>query len=397
MSGDGPTAQELCRMLRKRRFRAEAAVSMAEALAKIEQYTPSLVLIDFHLADGTGVELASRLRDMPRTAKLPVLMLATAFQAEHYRAHLGPEGPQGWLHKPVDESTLAKAVQLWIGARVRDRSRPVESGEIESTRSLPEGGGTFAELPVARVLVLAGRRGRGQLVIERHEHWLRISLKKDAIEGVSSSYIDAISLGRMLLLSGRINSDALRDAQPAVAAGTRLGEWLIEHGLLTKEELYQHLRQQITVKLTDLFSWRWYDAAWTYDPTDLPLNEHVAEHLGLKDIVFTGIAKYYDRDRLEMIFTKRRRLQRPLIPTTPHVDDLPVAARRILQAADGRSISAQVRARAGMEVLRFYQIVYALWVLDLVRFGDPVEDKGRTVGLDDELFFAARETVGKSR
>ncbi len=391
VSGDGQMAGELCRVLQKRRFRAEATDGMAEALAKVSHRTPSLIIVDFHLADGSGVELVHRLRKMKYTVRVPIIMLATAFQAEHYRVQLGNEGPQDWIRKPIDENVFSRAVQQWIGVEVRD-SQPRAGMGVEETNRVLGDEGTFADLPFARVVVLAGRRGNGRVLIKRHDQWLRIWLENKEIAGLASSYIDATSLGHLLVVHGRISRDTLAEAQPAIAEGKRLGQWLIENNQITENELLEHLHRQMTAKLENLFSWSWYDAKWAYEPATQPANIHVARHMGIRDIIFTGIARHYDRDRLEMIFAKRHRLRRPIIPTTPFVDELPVAARRVMRAADGRSVPGAVRTHAGMEVVRFYQVLYALWVLDLVRFGDPVEVDSSGRGFEGETFPASRET-----
>jgi CheY-like chemotaxis protein len=375
VSGDDQTAQELVRLLRKLRFRADAVSGIAEAQNAIGRRAPSLFVVDFFLQDGSGLELIRELRANRRTAKVPVLMLATPFQAEHYRNHPTGPGPQDWLHKPIDENRLTASVVKWVGVEIKE---DVFQEEVESDhpRELAESG-AFSDLPFARVLVLAGRRGAGRLCVQRGEQWLRIWVSGEVIEGLASSYISDSSLGQLLVQQGRISRYTLAEAQAAIAAGTRLGEWLCQGGFLSSDELNEQLQRQMLEKLTALFSWRWYDAEWRYERLAEFTGAHVRSHIPVKKITFDGIARYYDRDRLEMIFSKRERLRRPIIPTRPFYDDLPVAARRLLNAADGLSSPVQVRARAGMELLRFYQTLYSLWVLDLVRFGEP-----RKLGVD---------------
>jgi CheY-like chemotaxis protein len=371
VSGDGQTAQELCRMLRKLRFRAEPAGSMAQALSIINRRPPALLLVDFYLNDGSGLELVHQLRGARRTAKIPVLMLATTLQAEHYRAHLASAGPQDWLHKPLDEDRLAGAVTQWVGVEISDAA-PKDEIEIDPAPALADSGAISA-LPFARVLVLAGRRGAGRVCVERRSQWLRVWVSGETVNGLSSSFISDMSLGQMLIVQGRVSRYIIAEAQQQIAAGKRLGEWLCEHGYLTPAELEQQLRDQAMQKLTAVFSWRWYDACWQYEAATEPGEIQVHTAIPLRDVIFAGIGQHYDRERLEMIFSKRERLRRPLIPTTPHTGELTVPARRLLNAADGHTTAAQVRTRAGMELLRFYQTLYALWVLDLIRFGEPVK------------------------
>lgn len=371
VSGDAQLSEELIQLLRKLRLRGEAAHSTSQALQMINRRTPSLVIVDFILADGSGLEFIRQLRLTRFAARIPVLMLATNFQAEHYRTHHNGPGPQDWLYKPIDEERLGNAVMQWVGVEVKEAFVP-EHHDPDPGRLLTEQG-TFRELPFARVLVLAGRRGVGCLAIRQREQWLQIGLAGDRLTGLASSYISDSSLGRLLLQSGRINHQILADAQAAMAGGKRFGEWLIEHEWLGRDELNEHLEKQVMEKLTALFSWRWYDSAWQYEAGDCAAAMHVRTEIPIRRIIFTGITKYYDRDRLEMIFMKRDRLWRPVIPTTPYVDEVPVPARRLLAAADGHAIPATVRTRAGMEISRFYQMLYGLWILDLVRFGEPIK------------------------
>ncbi len=391
VSGESQTAQELCRMLRKLRFRAEAAGSVAQALSIINRRPPALLLVDFYLNDGSGLELIQQLHATRRTSKIPVLMLATALQAEHYRAHLASAGPQDWLHKPLDEDRLVSAVTRWVGVEVSESAAKDEI-EIDQTRGLADSGALSA-LPFARVLVLAGQRGSGRVCVERRGQNLRIWVTGETIHGISSSFITDLSLGQLLVINGRISRYILAEAQHQIATGKRLGEWLCDRGLLTPAELDRQLHDQAMQKLTAVFSWRWYDASWRYETDAEPAEIQAPTNIALREVIFAGIAKYYDRERLEMIFSKRERLRRPVIPTTPHFGELTVPARRLLNAADGRATAAQVRARAGMELLRFYQTLYSLWVLDLIRFGEPVKGDSLPADASTDSFLKPQDTL----
>jgi CheY-like chemotaxis protein len=391
VSGDGPTAQELCRMLRKLRFQAEAASTMSQALAVINRRPPSLLIIDFLLADGSGLELVRQLRMMRRTARLPVLMLATTLQAEHYRPHFIAGGPQDWLYKPVDEERLATAVMRWVGVELTDAGA-VDEIETDQAGALADNG-KISELPFARVLALAGRRGAGSLQIERRDQWLRVWLTDDAIHAIAAGRLSGVPLGQMLVMQGRISRTTLNEAQAAIGPDGNLGQWLCDQGYLCHDELGRQIRQQVMQELTDLFSWRWYDGVWRYE-ANAPLADYQAEcDLPIRNVVFAGIAKFYDRDRLEMIFSKRERLRRPIIPTTPFYEDFAPPARRLLDNADGRSTPAVVRARAGMELLRFYQTLYSLWVMDVVRFGEPIKPDPQQPSPDKDIFLKPHDDL----
>jgi len=390
VSGDRQTAAQLRQLLQKLRFRAESAGGIEEALALTRQFAPAMIVVDFQLADGSGLELIRRLRQERKTARTPVLMLATTIQSEHYRHRLVNPGPQEWLDKPLDDERLATAVMRWFGVEI---APPPAHEEPHEEHPDPGNQGTFSDLPFARVLALAGRRGRGRLHVDRHGQWIDIWFDGKRVVGLATAYLLGSSLGEMLVRRNRLSPHALADAQRDLAAGRRLGDWLLDQSLLTADELEAELQRHVMEKLTIAFSWRWYDGTWRYFVGETKESAQVTCDVDLRQVVFAGIADYYDRDRLEMIFTKRDRLRRALIPTSPYFEELPVAARRLMRAADGRASAVKARLRAGMEVRRFYQVLYALWVLDLVRFGDPVKPED----FIEEIFLDPEESIGPGR
>jgi len=384
VSGDRQTAIHLRQSLQDLRFRAEIAGGINEALAVVQRRSPALILVDFQLIDGSGLELIRRLRQTRRAARAPIIMLATAMQAEHYSHRTLTAGPQEWLNKPVNDGQLAHAVMRWVGVVISKAMRPVEPSH-DHVHKLPDRG-AFAELPFARVLALATRRGKGRLRVLLRDQWLDIHIDHTHITGLSSSYLPGNSLGELLVRNNRLSPYALAEWCENIDSNQRLGEWLVEKGLINEDELAREILQHVMEKLTVAFSWRWYNAQWKYRAGVGHEGMQLACDIDVRRVIFEGIHQYYDRERLEMIFSKRERLRREMIPTTPHIDDLPVVARRVMEAADGRSSAVRVRQRAGMEVRRFYQTLYAVWVLDLVRFGDPIEDEEVERLVEEETF-----------
>ncbi len=394
VSGDRQTAEQLRRLLEKLRFRAVSVSSIDEALGLVRQSAPALVVVDFQLADGSGLEFIRRLRDERKTTRTPVLMLATTIQSEHYRHRLVNPGPQEWLDKPLIDDRLAPAVMRWFGV---DIAPPPAHEEPHEEQPDPGDRGTFADLPFARVLALAGRRGRGRLHLDRLGQWIDIWFNERRIVGLASAYLPGSSLGEMLVRRNRLSPHALAEAQTHLSPERRLGDWLLEQGLLVADELETELQHHVMEKLTLAFSWRWYDGQWQYSADEATGPAQLVCDVDLRQVVFAGIGDYYDRDRLEMIFSKRDRVRRAVIPTMPFFAELPVAARRLLRAADGRSSAVSVRLRTGMEVRRFYQVLYALWVLDVVRFGDPVKPNEADGEPAEEIFLDPEENIGSQR
>ena len=70
-----PQVELLGHSLEKEGFRAIVAGDGEEALAKIAEEAPDLVILDWMLPNLSGIEVCRRLRERPETKRLPVLML----------------------------------------------------------------------------------------------------------------------------------------------------------------------------------------------------------------------------------------------------------------------------------------------------------------------------------
>lgn len=115
------------------------AESFWEALA---QELPSLVLLDIMLPDEDGLSVLRRLRQSPRTAAIPVMML-TAKGTEYDRV-LGLDlGADDYLPKPFGMMELIARVKSLLR---RTRTEPAENEEYRT-------GGLLVNLPRHSVLL----------------------------------------------------------------------------------------------------------------------------------------------------------------------------------------------------------------------------------------------------
>jgi PAS domain S-box-containing protein len=80
-----------------------------EALARLRDDPPDLILLDMHLPDIDGLELLRRLKDDDRTAGVPVLVLSADATRERVERAIA-EGAAGYLPKPLDLAALLAAV-----------------------------------------------------------------------------------------------------------------------------------------------------------------------------------------------------------------------------------------------------------------------------------------------
>jgi PAS domain S-box-containing protein len=102
-------------ILERAGYRVLAADNGAEALARLAETEPSLVLMDVQMPVMDGIEATVRLRRDPRWATLPVVALTAHAQASDREACLAA-GMNDYLTKPIERGALLAAVARWTDA-----------------------------------------------------------------------------------------------------------------------------------------------------------------------------------------------------------------------------------------------------------------------------------------
>jgi len=93
------------RLLRMHGFEVMEATDGREALDRVHDFQPQLVVTDLMMPVMDGVELIQRLRADPRTAELPVLAI-TADATEKAEQRAREAGAVDFVTKPIDLPTL---------------------------------------------------------------------------------------------------------------------------------------------------------------------------------------------------------------------------------------------------------------------------------------------------
>jgi CheY-like chemotaxis protein len=89
-----------------------------EALKRLEEDLPDLILLDLMMPGLSGFETCRRIRANERTRKLPVIIV-TALHSESDSADAASCGANEFLVKPVDPELLAKLLKHYIGSPFR--------------------------------------------------------------------------------------------------------------------------------------------------------------------------------------------------------------------------------------------------------------------------------------
>jgi two-component system alkaline phosphatase synthesis response regulator PhoP len=122
---DEPDILQLVKLyLEKEGFRTATAVNGAQALKKVKEDKPDLIVLDLMLPEIDGLEVCKRLRSIPDTALLPIIMLTA--KAEESDTVIGLElGADDYVAKPFSPKALV--------ARIKALLRRLERTPTEGT------------------------------------------------------------------------------------------------------------------------------------------------------------------------------------------------------------------------------------------------------------------------
>ncbi len=111
------------------KFDVTVASDGEEALLRIEENTPDVVILDWMLPKVSGIEVCRRLRSKPETRNIPIIML-TARSEEADRVRGLEMGADDYLTKPFSTAELI--------ARVRAVLRRIRPGLVDDSVSVGE-------------------------------------------------------------------------------------------------------------------------------------------------------------------------------------------------------------------------------------------------------------------
>jgi len=108
------------RVLERHNFEVTTARDGVEALERLEERVPDLMLLDIEMPRMDGYELATAMKADPRFADVPIVMI-TSRTGEKHRQRALEIGVQRYMGKPYQELDLMRNVYDLLGiARVRD-------------------------------------------------------------------------------------------------------------------------------------------------------------------------------------------------------------------------------------------------------------------------------------
>lgn len=88
-------------------------IDAEEALQKIGDFQPILILMDVALPGMDGIQLTRKLKSEPSTAKITIVAL-TAFAMKDDKERLLSSGFDGYITKPISTRELAQQVESYL-------------------------------------------------------------------------------------------------------------------------------------------------------------------------------------------------------------------------------------------------------------------------------------------
>ena len=104
------------RLLERNGMRVLTAKDGVDALALLQEHVPDVILLDIEMPRMDGYEVAAHVRNDPRLADVPIIMI-TSRVGEKHRARAIELGVDDYLGKPYQESQLVDAIEPLVLAR----------------------------------------------------------------------------------------------------------------------------------------------------------------------------------------------------------------------------------------------------------------------------------------
>jgi len=187
-----PNRAMLVEVLASLGFHVAEAVDGADALVVVASFRPDLLIMDLTMPRMDGFEATRRLRSLPETMNLPIVVTSASASVET-EAHSRAAGANTFISKPIQESALLRAIAdllhlEWTFDEIAPSQVDAAANEDEVVPPPPD------EMKVLRELAIAGNM---RSIRDRAEHVRALDLRYSAFaaqlrtlaEGYQSSAI----------------------------------------------------------------------------------------------------------------------------------------------------------------------------------------------------------------
>ncbi|HVH07441.1 MAG TPA: DUF4388 domain-containing protein [Myxococcota bacterium] len=306
-----------------------------------------VVVLALPLADADPIAVCAALKQAPYA---PAMVLADASDQAVALAESLPESarPDAIVPRPLDAAKLAMAIH-----ECQQRESDVERS---------------AGVSLAELLVELKRRRSSEVVEIRAAGVCTAIYLRDGDPIFAEGGSLQETLGRQLVRRGAIGQE---DYARVVARLTeaviqheslRLGEVLVELGLLTPAEVYDALSFQVQDKIIACFQWSEF-AYELHEMLDDPQDLGIYQCPPIEALVLSGIREHYGPERIEAALAEHADatpvLRQGVEALVPIFQPTP-AEQKVLRAIDGARTVAQIRNSGMLDPLHAGQLLAAL-------------------------------------
>jgi ActR/RegA family two-component response regulator len=354
---DGPTGDQLALGLGERGAEVALFRTARSALGALRARAADAVVLAVPLPDADWIGLAALVKQGPEP---PALLLVDGAGVAPALARTVPaeRGADAVLERGAKVEAFVEALLAAVEAGAPDPlGRP--------------GGVSLPELLVA----LRARGESGVLEIRAEGVCTRIALRAGAPVFAEGGALRE-TLGRMLLRHGALSeADYLRVIERMTerlmeSETTRMGEVLVELGLLTSAEVYEALSAQVREKIVSCFRWERFEHA--FQASDGLVDELLAYPCPpLEALLLAGLRAHFGPERLEPLLAPHAGLRPALTAGIAELAarfQLSTAEQRFVRGAAGARTLAALRTTAPLDAVHAAQVLAALVLTGAMAF-----------------------------
>jgi DNA-binding response OmpR family regulator len=109
---DDPDVRTVMNVLMKKQgYEVETAVNREDALLKLEEFQPSVILLDVLLSGTDGRELCREIKENEEMKSIPVIMVSAHPSAAE---NIGHYGADDFISKPINTSSLLEKMDRLV-------------------------------------------------------------------------------------------------------------------------------------------------------------------------------------------------------------------------------------------------------------------------------------------
>jgi len=382
-----------------------------QALDLLALERPAAAIVDILLPDMMGYDVAQALR----RADVPFVFVTGVFKGPRAAAEAKTKhGALGYFEKPFEAKRLAETLRSLMPALPRPGAEPPPPAEeddfdvevaVETEDTVPgmeltgkvaitEGGVVQAVLQGQRVEAAAVKPSAPRVAMPPSQGKLG-----EQFPDLVTAFYQAQQTGELTVQKGKVKktiffengrpcfaiSNLLNDrfghflvrvakitppqfdslGAEAKASGRRLGDLLVEKGMLKDAERLYYLAQQLKAIIYSVFAWE--DGEYRLHFTDRAAHESVKIDLHPANLIVRGIKKLYKPDRLRRLIAPEEHL----VPSPqPAYDLYDIEMERweadMLPLVDGTLAVAELVAKAGRPPHVVNAFLYAMVALKVL-------------------------------